>query len=71
MTHLAWLTQKAFPIPKKNSNDKSHNCFKFLEINSHRKIGRGQHKISVEKIEMQLVSPYIVADLMVILTSHV
>jgi hypothetical protein len=55
------VNSKSIPNSKSNSNDKSHNCFTFLEINSHRKIGGGHHKISVEKIEMQLVSPYILA----------
>jgi hypothetical protein len=42
-------------------NKNTHNCFTFLEINSPNRIGGAHHRISVEKIEIKSVSPYIVS----------
>ena len=43
---------------KGNFKDKTHNCFTSLEISPPNKIGGGHSKISVEKLEMQLINPY-------------
>ena len=38
-----------------------HSCFTSLQIDIPNKIGGGHHKTSVKKIDLQLISPYIVS----------
>ena len=55
-TTFVLVNSKSDSNSKINSKDKTCNSFTFLEISSHSKIGGGHHKISVKKIDLQLVS---------------